>query len=136
MVYQGGRNFGRFEADEISSKMRFNWFITAAHQIGLTAQWVGARASERGFFAVPVGDGGLQPAARTLPNHDFTVSLFTLQARYRWEIAPMTDLYLVYNRSNTLPNKVDAGFSDLLRDVYRDPITNSFIVKLRWRFSN
>jgi hypothetical protein len=136
MVYQGGRNFGRFEADEISSKMRFNWFITAAHQVGLTAQWVGARATERGFFAVPVGDGRLQPAARTLPDHDFTVSLFTLQARYRWEIAPMTDLYLVYNRSNTLPNQVDAGFGDLLRDVYRDPIINSFIVKLRWRFSN
>lgn len=136
MVYQGGRNFGRFQADELSSKIKFNWFVTAAHQIGLTAQWVGARAKERGFFAVPIGDGRLEPAARTLPNHDFTVSLFTLQARYRWEIAPMTDLYIVYNRSNALPNQVDASFGDLLSDVYRNPTINSFIVKLRWRFSN
>ncbi len=136
MVYQGGRNFGRFEADELSSKLKFNWFVTAAHQLGLTMQWVGARARERGFFAVPAGDGRLVPAAPTRPDHDFTVSLFTVQARYRWEIAPLTDLYVVYNRSNTLPNQVDAGFGDLLRDVYRDPIIDSFVVKLRWRFGN
>jgi hypothetical protein len=136
MVYQGGRNFGRFEADELSTKLRFNWFITAAHQIGLTAQWVGSRATERGFFEVPAGDGRLQPAATFLPTHDFTVSLFTLQARYRWEIAPQKDLYLVYNRGNTLPNQVDASFGDLISDVYRNPIIDSFVVKLRWRFSN
>ncbi len=136
MVYQGGRNFGRFDADELTSKLKFNWFVTAAHQLGLTVQWVGARAREDGFFAVPAGDGSLVPAARTLPDHDFTVSLFTLQARYRWEIAPLTDLYVVYNRSNTLPNQVDAGFGDLLRDVYRDPIIDSVVVKLRWRFGN
>jgi hypothetical protein len=136
MVYQGGRNFGRFEADELSTKLKFNWFVTAAHQIGLNVQWVGAKAREQGFFAVPPGDGGLVPAAPTLPDHDFTVSLFTLQARYRWEIAPLTDLYLVYNRSNTLPNQVDASFGDLLSDVYRDPTIDSFIVKLRWRFAN
>jgi hypothetical protein len=136
IVYQGGRNFGRFEADELTTKLKFNWFITAAHQIGLTTQWVGARATERGLFTVPVGDGRLQPTAPFLANHDFTVSLFTLQARYRWEIRPLTDLYLVYNRGNTLPNQVDASFGDLLSDAYRDPIINTFVVKLRWRFSN
>lgn len=136
MVYQGGRDFGRFQADELTARLKLNWFVTAAHQLGVTAQWVGARADERGVFAVPEGDGSLVPATRTRPDYDFTVSLFTLQARYRWEIAPLTDLYVVYNRSNTLPNQVDAGFGDLLRDVYRDPIIDSFVVKLRWRFGN
>lgn len=136
IVYQGGRNFGSFAADELQPALKFNWFVTAAHQLGLTFQWVGVRARERGFFAVPAGDGELVPAARTLPNHDFTASLFTLQARYRWEIAPLTDLYVVYNRGNTLPNRVDAGFGDLFEEAVREPIIDSFIVKLRWRFSN
>jgi hypothetical protein len=136
MVYQGGRNFGRFDAGDLQPALKLNWFVTSAHQLGLTAQWAGVRAKERGFFAVPEGDGRLVPTARTLPNHDFTVSLFTLQARYRWEIAPLTDFYLVYNRGNTLPNQVDASFGDLLSDAFRKPIINNFVAKLRWRFSN
>jgi len=136
IVYQGRRNFGGFKADELQPALKFNWFLTAAHQLGLTVQWVGVRARERGFYAVPVGDGSLVPAERTLPNYDFTVSLFTLQARYRWEIAPLTDFYLVYNRGNTLPNRVDASFGDLFEEAFQDPIINTFIAKLRWRFSN
>lgn len=136
MVYQGGRNFGRYSADELLPAVKFNWFLTATHQLGFTMQWVGVRARERGFFAVPAGDGSLVPTQRTLPNHDFTASLFTLQARYRWEIAPLTDLYLVYNRGNTLPNQVDASFGELFEEAYRSPIIDNFVVKLRWRFSN
>ncbi len=136
MVYQGGRNFGRFDARELQTALKMNWFLAAAHQVNFTVQWVGVRAEEDGFFAVPLGDGRLTPTARTLPNHDFTASLFTLQARYRWEIAPLTDLYLVYTRGNTLPNRFEADFDELFEDAFRHPIINSFVAKLRWRFSN
>ena len=107
-----------------------------AHQLGLAVRWVGAQAKEDGFFAVTAGEGSLVPVTPTLPNHDFTVSLFTLQTRYRWEIAPLTDLYVVYNRSNNVPNQVDASFADLLNDAYRDPLVDSFVLKLRWRLGN
>ena len=59
-----------------------------------------------------------------------------MQARYRWEIAPLTDLYLVYNRGNSLPNQVDAEFVDLFDDGFRHPIVNTLVAKLRWRFGN
>jgi hypothetical protein len=136
IVYRGGRNFGRYDAGDLQPRLRFNWFATAAHQVGFTFQWVGVRATERGFFAIPDGDGRLIPATRRLPNHDFTVSMFTMQARYRWEIAPLTDLYIVYNRGSTLPNQIDASYSSLLNDALRDPIIDSFMAKLRWRFAN
>ena len=136
MVYQGGRNFGRYDAADLQPAIKLNWFLAAAHQVNVTVQWAGVRADEQGFFAVPRGDGKLRPTARTLPDHDFTVSLFTLQARYRWEIAPLTDLYFVYNRGNTLPNLVDEDFPDLFDDAFRHPIINSFVAKLRWRFGN
>jgi len=62
--------------------------------------------------------------------------LLTMQARYRWEIAPLTDLYLVYNRGNTLPNQVEAGFDDLFEEAIQQPIIDYVVLKLRWRFSN
>lgn len=136
IVYQGGRNFGRYDAPDLQPALKMNWFLAAAHQLNFTVQWAGVRADEDGFYAVPVGDGELAPTQRTLPDHDFTVSLFTLQARYRWEIAPLTDFYLVYNRGNTLPNLGEAEFVDLLDDAFRHPIINSFVAKLRWRFTN
>jgi hypothetical protein len=136
IVYQGGRNFGRFDGPDVQPSLKLNWFIAATHQLNLTMQWAAVRADEDGFYVVPVGDGDFEPAPKVLPSYDFTVSLLTVQARYRWEIAPLTDLYLVYNRGNTLPNLGEAEFADLLDDSIRHPIINSYVAKLRWRFSN
>ena len=136
LVYQGGRNFGAYSGTEWQPRLDFNWFISYNHQIRLSMQWAGVRAREERFLAVPLGDGDLADAPRTLPDHDFTVSLLTAQLRYRWEIAPLTDLFLVYNRGNVLPNQVDSPFEDLFTDTLRDPIIDAFIAKIRWRFGN
>jgi len=136
LVYQGGRNFGRYNGTEWQPSIDLNWFLAYNHQFRLSVQWVGVRANEDGFFAIPDGDGDLVPTARTLPDHDFTVSMVTAQLRYRWEIAPLTDFFLVYNRGNSLTNQIDSTFDDLFSDVFDEPIINSFVAKIRWRFGN
>jgi len=136
LVYQGDRNFGAYEGTEWQPALDFNWYISHNHQIRLSMQWAGVRARENGFYEIPLRDGQLQNAERTLTDHDFTVSLLTAQLRYRWGIAPLTDLFLVYNRGNSLPNQIDSPFNDLFDDVLREPIVDSFIAKLRWRFGN
>jgi hypothetical protein len=62
------------------------------------------------------------------------VSILTAQVRYRWEIAPLTDFYLVYNLGNNRPVDPDTGFSDLFKDAFDDPVVESFVAKLRYRF--
>lgn len=136
LVYQGGRNFGRYNGTEWQPSIDLNWFLAYNHQLKLSLQWAGVRAKEDGFFAIPEGDGELQPAARTSESHDFTVSLVTMQLRYRWEIAPLTDFFLVYNRGNSLPNQIDASFEDLFSEVFDAPLIDSFVAKIRWRFGN
>ncbi len=135
LVYQGGRNFGAFDATDWQPGLNVNWFMAPGHQIRFTLQWAGVKAREDGFYEVPAGDGDLVPVEPTR-NHDFTVSIITAQLRYRWEIAPLTDLYLVYNRGNTLPTLDDSEFSDLFQDSFDDPIVNSYVAKLRYRFGN
>ena len=136
LVYQGGRNFGAYGGSEWQPKLDLNWFISSAHQIKVSFQWLGVKASEEGFYSVPTLGGVLLPAERTLENYDFTVSRVTAQVRYRWEIAPLTDLFVVYNRGNYLPSQYDATFGDLLTDSFEDPVVDSFIAKLRYRFGN
>jgi hypothetical protein len=136
LVYQGGRNFGAYHGTEWQPRMNVTWFINSTHQVRFSLQWAGVKADERGFFAVPDRDGDLVPAARTLADHDFRVSLLTAQLRYRWEIAPLTDLFVVYNRGNNTLTRTHEPFDDLFTDAFDDPLVDLFIIKLRYRFAN
>lgn len=91
---------------------------------------------EQGFYAVPPGDSELVPTPKTRHDHDFTVSLTTAKVRYRWEIAPLTDPYVVYNRGNRLPFRNEDECSSLFEDNFDDPLVDSFIIKLRYRFGS
>ena len=110
--------------------------MAPGQQLKFALQWVGVQAQADDFHAVPAGDGELVSGASTSASHNFTVSIVTAQLRYRWEIAPLTDLYLVYNRGNTLANQIGSKFTSLFKDALADPIVNSFVVKLRYRFGN
>ena len=136
IVYQGGRNFGSYHGPDWQPSLKMDWFMAPSHQLRVTLQWAGVRAEEQGFLAIPLGDGDLVPAPRTRPDHDFTISILTAQVRYRWEIAPLTDFYLVYNLGNTLANRFDSSIDDLFQDGFDDPIVESFVAKLRYRFGN
>ena len=141
LVHQGGRNFGRFEANEWQPSFDINWFIAPGHQLRWNLQWAGVRATETGFYAVPIGDGKLQPAQRLEDSYDFNVGLLTTQLRYRWEIAPLTDFFLVYNRGNSLSNALESTadeieLNDLLSDSFNEPVIDTFVAKLRYRFGN
>jgi hypothetical protein len=136
LVYQGADNFGAYNGIDWQPSIEANWFIAPRHQLRFSLQWAGVRMDEQGFFEIPEGGGSLVPATRTRDDYDFTVSLLTAQLRYRWEIAPLTDLYVVYNRGNRLPYRAEDSFTDLFSDTLDDPIVDSFIVKLRYRFGN
>ena len=58
-----------------------------------------------------------------------------LQLRYRWEIAPLSDIFVVYTR------QVDQGsalksFSNTFSDGYENPVVNALTFKLRYRFGS
>ncbi len=141
MVYQGGRNFGRFDGNEWQPSFDINWFIAPGHQLRWNLQWAGVRATDEGFFEVPNGDGDLIAATRIEDSYDFNLGLLTTQLRYRWEIAPLTDFFLVYNRGNSLRNALQADadeitLDDLWSDSFNEPVIDTFVAKLRYRFGN
>ncbi|MFP6815535.1 MAG: DUF5916 domain-containing protein [Pseudomonadales bacterium] len=133
IVYRGDRNFGSYHGPDLQPSLDLNWFIAPRHQLRVSLQWAGVRAEQREFLEIPAGDGKLVPADPD-SEQDFNVSILTAQVRYRWEIAPLTDFYLVYNLGNNRPVDPDTGFSDLFKDAFDDPVVESFVAKLRYRF--
>jgi hypothetical protein len=113
-------------------------FFTARQQLRWTLQWAGIDADEYKFYQVPAADGDLIEMNKGSgePSDDFTISRLTTQLRYRWEIAPLSDLFVVYTRGGNLPSRSDDGFGDLFHDALTDPIIDLFVIKLRYRFGN
>ena len=60
----------------------------------------------------------------------------TFQARYRWEIAPLSDLFVVYTRGSNLPTDSFETFQDLLVQSWTDTIVDTLAIKLRYRFGS
>ena len=89
-----------YDATEIKPNLTMDFFISSKQQIKLKFQWVGINADESNAFLIS-NPGGLSPLIRTSDDDldDFTVSRLTAQIRYRWEIVPLSDLFLVYTLS-------------------------------------
>lgn len=137
LLHRGGRDFTTYAAEQWRPRLDANIFLSATQQIRTVLQWVGVKAHQQKFYRVPAGDGALIPRVK-LPgaaSDDFTISHLVFQFRYKWEIAPLSDLYIVYTRGGSIYNAgVDESFSSLLSDTYNDPIAELFVVKLRYRF--
>ena len=138
LVYMGDRNIGGFNAFNIMPSLSMDYFISAKQQLSLKLQWVGINADESEYWTVPDVPGRLIPRYKKIddPKDDFTVSQMTVQLRYRWEIAPLSDLFIVYTRGANLPNQGDQDFDYLFRDALSEPIVDVLTMKLRYRFGS
>ena len=136
LVHRGDRDFTTYEASDVQPRIAIDLFLSARQQMRLTTQWAGIRAEQLEFYTLPEGDGKL--VAREIPgeNEDFAISRLTAQLRYRWEIGPLSDLFVVYTRGANLPDPEYEGFENLFLDALREPVVDVFVVKLRYRFGS
>ena len=136
LVHMGGGSYTSFEAHQWAPRLESNYFISARQQFRLVVQWNALKAFEDRFWQVnPNSLDYLQP----VPNpddvqDDFVISRMTFQARYRWEIAPLSDLFIVYTRGSNLPRNSYSTFQDLLEQSWNEPVVDTVAVKLRYRF--
>ena len=136
LVHQGDGAYTSFEAHQWAPKLDSSYFISARQQFRVTLQWNSLKAFEDRFWGVnPHRLERLKPAAN--PDNepdDFVISRLTFHARYRWQIAPLSDLFIVYTRGSNLPGNSFYTFQDLLEQGWNDRIVDSFAIKLRYRF--
>ncbi len=132
-----GPAFNTYKAADFQPRMAMDFFISARQQFRMTMQWAAIKAKEQVRYLLPPdGDGNLVPV-NTDPDgaRDFVINRMTLQLRYRWQIAPLSDLFVVYTRGSNVPDEsVDDGFDKLFSNALTEPVIDYFVVKLRYRF--
>jgi hypothetical protein len=134
----GDTNMTTYDADEWSARVSFDYFVTARQQLRASLQWVGIKAEEDEYYQIPGDDGDLirQPILPADPSRDFSISNLNLQLRYRWEIAPMSDLFVVYTKNGNIRGDNGESFSTLFNDANDMPVAEQLVVKLRYRFGS
>lgn len=138
LIHIQDRDLTAFDAVELAPSLSVDFFFTSKQQLRLTMQWIGIEADESQFYTVPISPGDLLERGKDLnaAPDDFTISRLTAQLRYRWEIGPLSDLFVVYTRGSNLENRFDERFSTLLSDALDEAIVDTVVVKLRYRFGS
>ncbi len=138
LIWVGDGDFTRYFSEQLSHIVSLDFFMTARQQFRATLQWTGVNATERDFWQVPNEIGKLVPRSMKpgADSDDFTISRLTAQLRYRWEIAPLSDLFVVYTRGSNVPSLGYAEFNTLFREALQDPIVDIIVLKLRYRFGS
>lgn len=135
LIHQGGDRMATFQANGWFPELDMSYFISARQYFSLSMQWTGIKADEHYHYRINQQQVDyLQRIDRPQgESRDFSVSRMTFQARYRWEIAPLSDLFVVYTRGSNLPRSVDGPFEDLFTESWSDRIADSLVIKLRYR---
>ncbi|RLA26691.1 MAG: hypothetical protein DRQ63_07705 [Gammaproteobacteria bacterium] len=134
LLHQEDENFTTFDATQWRPEFSFEIFPNARQQLRLAFQWVGIRAREDEFFTLPDGTTELIPGPKPPgPTDDFSVSQLNFQIRYRWQIAPLSDLFIVYTKGDSSDHDGLVEFDDLFQDSWDNPLGDMLVIKLRYR---
>ena len=140
LLHQSDGAFTAFAADELMPNLDLSYFFSARQQLRMAFQWVAVKAQERSFYQMPDTPGFL--VSRTKPASDsaddFAISRMNLQVRYRWEIAPLSDLFVVYTNNAGLPYSETAGkdFGQLFTETFEQTTGENVVLKFRYRFGS
>lgn len=138
LIHQRDRFLNTYRADQWMPSITAEYFLTARQQFRVSLQWIGIKARQQKTWFVPDQPGDLieVPSPDDLAQ-DFFISDLSVQLRYRWEIAPLSDLFVVYTRLSNLSGLLRTqSFDDILNDAYHEPLVDGLIVKLRYRLGS
>jgi hypothetical protein len=114
LVWQRDTLIGSFDGREAQFDAGFNWTITSRQELRLKLQAVAVNARLRQAYRVEAGN----EIATDEPVDDFSVRNLGFQIRYRFELAPLSYLYVVYGRGGYRQDPVADDSLGLVRDSF------------------
>ncbi|MEO6967563.1 MAG: DUF5916 domain-containing protein [Rhodanobacteraceae bacterium] len=135
LVWQHDNLIGAFDQRTLELDSGFDWHIGERQELRLKLQAIGLDARVRhGYRVTANGDA----VASSDPVDSFGVRNLGLQIRYRYELAPLSYLYIVYGRGGFALDPFADDMSNSAPSQFRDSFSlrddEQFLVKLNYRF--
>ena len=131
MVWQTENLFGGFDGREVDLNAGVNWTMGNKQELRLKLQAIGIDARLRqAYRANALGN----PVPVDEAVDDFSVRTLGFQLRYRYELAPLSYLYVVYGRGGYQQNAIAENTGSLVADSFNLRDDEQLLVKLSYRF--
>ena len=126
--------FGYYNKKKLSSSLSLGYY-ERKHELRIKAQFYSLTAEDpEAFFVSP--EGKMKSADANL--NSFELSQVAFQIRYRYELAPLSHIYVVYTRGGDYfsSDMSSSSFEKLYSKGWDTTYSDQFIVKIRYRFSS
>lgn len=109
-----------------------NYFKGDKHELRLKGQFVALNASNPTSL-MSNEEGYITFSEQTV--NPFNVGEAAFQIRYKYELAPLSNLYIVYSQGgNIFEENVESDSLSIIEDSWNKPSGKIFAIKLRLRF--
>ena len=122
--------FDSFKAISKQYELKAIYLFLQRHQLSLNTQWSGLQAGAEQSYSL----NKHQAINSTTKANSFDESVLSLQIKYRFRFAEMSDFYLVYTRNGQFFNEHQrhTSFSRQISQPFRHPDDEQLIAKIRW----
>lgn len=133
LLWQSDNLLGTFEAKQVSLSGGMQWLIGSKQELRVKMETIALDARIKQAWRV---DAQGNSVASNDVISDFNLNNLGFQVRYRYELAPLSDLYVVYSRGGFgFENNSPRDPFNLLGDAFSLRDSVQFLVKLSYRFS-
>jgi hypothetical protein len=133
LIWQRDNLIGSFEEHQMNFDAGLNWTIGSKQELRVKLQAIGLKGRLQQAYRVDPG-GNAVPSTDLVD--DINVQNLGFQIRYRYELAPLSYLYVVYGRGGFDRQPSDEGAGGLLRDSFQLRDEEQLLIKLSYRFDN
>lgn len=123
--------FGRYQRELLNTTIDFNANFSKKQELRFRLQWFAIDAKANSQYQLDP-NGNLQTTNNDID--DFSLSNVAIQLRYRYEIAPLSNIYLVYSRGSGIFEDSNESISNLFSPGFDNVNSDNFLVKFRYKF--
>lgn len=131
LLWRGDNLLGTFRERTLQFDTGLNWIFGRKQELRVKLQALGLDAVNQRALRV-AADGTLLPSEDDID--DFSLRNLGFQIRYRYELAPLSNLYVVYGRGGNAFDEFANGADEQLVDAFSLRDDEQLLVKLSYRF--
>ena len=132
LIWSEDNKFGLYDSQQDTVSVGLNWFSGNKHEVRLKSQFVAIQADNPRSL-VSDKQGYLYDSNESLK--PFTQGVVSFQIRYKYEIAPLSYIYLVYSKGGSnFEEDENYSKSEIFNQPWNNPSDEVYSIKFRLKY--
>jgi len=132
LIWTEDNKFGLYDSQQDTVSVGLNWFSGNKHEVRLKSQFVALQADNPRSL-VSDKQGYLYDSNESLK--PFTQGVVSFQIRYKYEIAPLSYIYLVYSKGGSnFEEDENYSKSEIFNQPWNNPSDEVYSIKFRLKY--